>query len=172
VPVRKFKETNVAVNRVTPKFKPASDGDIARGKPALNDVERRGAGVFPEVDVTLDRRVVHDREFARVKYPPDQQNIITEHRTVPIKSPVMTGGGTSPVQMTPGAPYSGPGNPVPPPPAPARCSRARRRRSKSKDSSSQPPAKTETKYKSQKAQERKEPAKSKDSTPTKKGKGG
>ena len=170
VSVRKFKQPDVAQNRVTPKFKPGSDSDITRNKPALTDVERKGSGLFPEVDVQLDRRVVHDREFARVKYPPDQQDIIAEYRTVPIKSGVMTS--PAPVQLTPGSPYTGPGDPVPPPPNAGPVQQGPPQPSKSKGTSSQPPAKTETKYKSQKTQEHKDPAKSKDSTTTKKGKGG
>ena len=173
VPVRKFKDTDVARNRETPRFKPTSDTDIARGKPALSDVERRGAGIFSEVDVQLDRRVVHDREFARVKYPPDQQDIIAEHSTVPIHSPVMSGGGTTPVQLTPGSPYTGPGDPVSPPPSAGPVQQGPPAPSKSKGSHSQPPAKTEAKYKSQKTQEKKDSGKTKDSsTTTKKGKGG
>jgi hypothetical protein len=172
VPVRKFKQADVAVNRATPKFKTVNN-DIMRGKPALQDVERKGAGLFPQVDVQLDRRVVRDREFAKVKYPPDQQDIIASHRTVPIKS-----GGTqtnmAPVQYSPGSPYS-PGTPGPPPPIVGPVQPGPQQppaQAKSKGSSPPPaPAKTETKYKSQKAQEKKDSGKSKDPTTTKKGKG-
>jgi hypothetical protein len=165
VPVRKFKETNVAQDRVAPKFKSEDNGDISRAKPALIDVENRGAGMFPEVDVTLDRRVVHDREFARVKYPPDQESIISEHTTMSAKSGGVYG---SPVQLNPGSPYTGPGDPVPMPPSagPVQQGPPAPAHGKSKGSHSQPQPKKETKYKGQKQQPKKEPPKTKDDSKT------
>jgi hypothetical protein len=167
VPIRKFKQADVASNRADPKFKTGDDPQIARGAPALKDVERRGAGMFEIVDVQLDRRVVHDREFARVKYPPDQEDIIAQHSTQykstmtsPASPTVNTsspgwnngGGGTDPASVGP-----------PPPPT----------HGKSKNSGSQKPAssgKTQTKYKSQ---QKKDTGKSKDdsNSDSKKGKG-
>lgn len=168
VPIRKFKQADVATNRAAPKFKTGDDAQISRGVPALKEVERRGAGIFTIVDVQLDRRVVHDREFARVKYPPDQQDIIAAHST-PYKSTM-----TSPASPTvnnatsPGWNNGGAGTdpasvgPVQPQP-----------QGKSKDSGAQKPAssgKTQTKYKSQ---QKKDSGKSKDDSKTdsKKGKG-
>lgn len=168
VPVRKFKQADVGTARETPKFKPGADTNISRGAPPLKEIERKGAGLFPMVDVALDRRTVRDREFAKVKYPPDQQEIIASHRTVPIKSmnTAPAGSNYSPPASCGGASYGNNGGgfvntapmpstaPVgPPPPAQA----------KSKGSSPPPPAsgKTETKYKSRKAQEKKDAPKKK-----------
>jgi len=175
VPVRKFKQADVGTYRETPKWKNRTDTNIARGAPGRDEIERRGAGLFPTVDVQLDRRVVKDREFAKVKYPPDQQEIIAEYRT-----PYRSGTKTMPVVSTPvgnsvgNFSNSGPGSDLPPttvvgptqPPAKSQP------QAKSKGSSPPPPAKTETKYKQKKAEEKKDAGKSKDDSKTdKKGKG-
>jgi hypothetical protein len=159
VPIRKFKQADVATNRAAPKFKPGDDAQIARGAPSLKEIERRGAGIFPIVSIELERRVVKDREFARVKYPPDQQGIITEHAT-PYKttspvSPPANNAGSS------GFNNGSAGNDLPdtnvgPTQPPA----------KSKGSGKPKPAsphKTQTKYKSH---EKKDSGKSKDESKT------
>ncbi|HET6348804.1 MAG TPA: DUF6600 domain-containing protein [Candidatus Krumholzibacteria bacterium] len=80
VPVRKFKDNNVAEYRVTPKFKAGeSERTMYRGAPDVRDIERTG-GKFATVDVTLNRRVVGDHEFAKVIFPPGQQTLIDAHR--------------------------------------------------------------------------------------------
>ena len=80
VPVRRFKEQNVASYRETPKFKPdPAEHSIYRGAPDVYDVGRRGPK-FSTIEVQLERHVVGDHEFAKVKYPPDQQQIISSQR--------------------------------------------------------------------------------------------
>jgi len=164
VPVRKFKQTDIGEYRATPKFKPGDDANIQRGAPALAEVERRGAGMFSTTSVTLDRRIVRDREFAKVKYPPDQQEIIAERRTVPVKS--SAGGFSAPPSMSGGSadwnpPTTsvGPTQPAQQPSQPAT--------GKSKGTSKPADSgKTTTKYKSQGA--KKDAPKSKDDTPSSK----
>lgn len=89
VPVRRFKERTVGDYREVPKLKSDSPM-IHRGAPDIREVERHGPR-FSLVEVQLDRRVVGEREFARVKYPADQQRIIDRQTPVNIyNSPVMT----------------------------------------------------------------------------------
>jgi hypothetical protein len=78
VPVHRFKDANVGDFRTTPKFKSDSP-EIARVAPDVRDIERRGPR-FSVIEVQLDRRVVGEREFARVKFPPDQEQIIERQR--------------------------------------------------------------------------------------------
>ena len=164
VPTRKFKSNDVADFRETPKFKSGDDANIQRGAPALTEIQRK-AGTFPLTEVTLDRRTIRDREFARVKYPPDQQEIIAERRTVPIKS--SPGGFSAPSSsMSGGSDWNPPTTSTVGPTQPSQPTQT-----KSKGTSSKPAdSKTTTKYKSQSS--KKEPSKSKDdSGTTKKGKG-
>lgn len=166
VPTRKFKSNDVVEYRETPKFKPGDDANIRRGVPALSEIQRK-AGTFPITDVTLDKRIVRDREYARVKYPPDQQEIIAERRTTPVKS--TPGYSPSPTQYAP----NGTSDWNPPttnvgPTQPA----TQQPQAKSKDTGSKPAdsGKTTTKYKSR-TPEKKDDSKSKDGSTTKKGKG-
>jgi hypothetical protein len=164
VPVRKFKQADVGSYRETPKWKSRTDTNIARGAPARDDVERRGAGLFPTVDVQLDRRIVRDREFAKVKYPPDQQQIIAEYRT-----PYRSGTKTMPVVTSPAGnsvgnyTNGGSGPDLPPTTVgPTQPTKSQQPQAKSKGSSPPPPSnsgKTETKYKEKKAEERKDSGK-------------
>ena len=177
VPVRKFKQADVGTYRATPKWK-NTDTNIARGAPDRGDIERRGAGLFPVVDVQLDRRIVRDREFAKVKYPPDQQQIIADYRT-----PYRSGAKTVPVTSSPTGHsvgnYSdgGSGQDMPTtvgPTQPPKSQPTSQPQAKSKGSSPPPSnsGKTETKYKEKKSEERKDSGKSKDDSKSgKKGKG-
>jgi hypothetical protein len=82
VPVRRFKENDVGDFRATPKFKPENDGsNISRGAPDVREIERRGAK-FGLTEVQLERRVVGEHEFAKVKYPAQQEQIIQNRRTL------------------------------------------------------------------------------------------
>lgn len=170
VPIRKFKQVDVGSYRAAPKFKSGSATDIARGAPTIADVQAHGAGIFPLVDVQLDRRTVHDREFAKVKYPPNQQEIIAEYRRVSMKS---VGGGLTttpaPVRLNPGGGFNDPNAPVNVGPVqPQQPSTQTRSKSSSKSGS----GKTTSKYKSTKHQEKKDGGKSKgDSDTDKKEKG-
>jgi hypothetical protein len=83
VPVRKFKERSVGNHREIPKMKSDTPA-ITRTPPDVRDIERRGPK-FSMVEVQLDRRVVGEREFAKVRYPADQKTIIESQRT-PIKT--------------------------------------------------------------------------------------
>ncbi len=165
VPTRKFKATDVGEFRATPKFKPGDDASIRRGVPALSEIQRK-AGTFNITDVTLDRRIVRDREYARVKYPPDQQEIIAQRRTTSVK--VQPGGmpSPSPTQYAPG----GSTNWNPPTTVGPTQPATQKPQAKSKDSKPADSGKTTTKYKS-KSQEKKDAPKSKDSSTDKKEKG-
>ncbi|HET6462431.1 MAG TPA: DUF6600 domain-containing protein [Candidatus Krumholzibacteria bacterium] len=167
VPTRKFKQTDVGEFRATPKFKPGDDASIRRGVPALSEIQRK-AGTFPITDVTLDKRTVRDREYARVKYPPDQQEIIAERRTVPVKS--VPGGFSSPSSQMSGG--SADWNPPTTNVGPTQPAAQPQTQTKSKGSTTKPAdsGKTTTKYKS-KASEKKDAPKSKDDSTGKKEKG-
>jgi hypothetical protein len=79
VPVRRFKDPDVGIYRTNPKFKPESASVLSRSAPDVREIERRGLR-FPVTEVQLERRVVGEREFAKVKLPPDQQQIIDNQR--------------------------------------------------------------------------------------------
>ena len=176
VPVRKFKETNLAGYRQTPKFKAGSSEEtMSRGAPDMRKIDQYGPKIS-RIEVQLDRRVVRDREFAKVKFPPDVERGISEHRGVPI-----SGGSTSP-RTNPGAPPQTVNTPYPPagndggdgtltgPPRPQPEAKAKSKDSGSKGKDSG--GKTETKYKDKKSDEKKDDGKTKDdSKTTKKGKG-
>lgn len=158
VPVRRFKDPDVGAYRVTPKFKDVDEAqNVSRATPDVREVERRGAKFSP-VEVQLDRRVVGEREFAKVKFPADQEQIIAGQRAR------IKGNDTSarfaPVTVTQPQPISsgGNGNSVGPP-KPQTESKAKSKEStpKSKDS-----GKKETNYKSKKSDEKKGDDKSKD----------
>lgn len=82
VPVTRFKERSVADYRVVPKVK--SDSPMVhRGAPDIREIERHG-GKFQMVEVQLDRRVVGEREFAKVVYTDEQRRIIDNSRPVSV----------------------------------------------------------------------------------------
>lgn len=170
VPVRKFKQDDIGTYRATPKFKSGTDPEVSRGAPVLSDIERKGAGVFPRVNVELDRRVVRNREFAVVKYPPDQQDVIAAHRgnIQPMPNP----GGVR-VTPTPGSFVPGSGVEAVPPVVGPTQPATPQVHGKSKGTNPPPSSeKKETKFKSRGNHEKKDAGKSKgDSNSTEKGKG-
>ena len=82
VPARKFKEPEVAHYRTTPKFKSGtSERSLRRSPPDEHEIERVYSKPLRVVDVQLDRTVVGDREFAKVRYPADEEWNILQHQT-------------------------------------------------------------------------------------------
>jgi hypothetical protein len=82
VPAGKFKSTNIGNFRTVPKYKTGyTDRSIVRSAPEAHDIERITHKPVSRVDVDLDRRVVGEREFARVKLPADQQSIVNKQRS-------------------------------------------------------------------------------------------
>ena len=74
VPVRRFKDPNVGNYRAVPKYKAGeSEQTMSRAAPQV------GPGAVP-IKVELERHVVGEREFAKVKFPADQEQIIEGQR--------------------------------------------------------------------------------------------
>lgn len=165
VPVRRFKEPNVGDYRTTPKFKPdAAGATISRGAPDVREIERRGPR-FGVTEVQLERRVVGEREFARVKLPADQEQIVQRQRTLDktnSRSPAI-----APQTVTP--PSNNGDNIVGPPNNPPPPSKAKSKDSNggSKDSGT----KKETKYKDRKPADKNDDGKSKEESTSGKKKG-
>jgi hypothetical protein len=100
VPVRRFKEQNIADYRVIPTVK--SDSPMVyRGAPDIREIERHGPK-FSMVEVQLDRRVVNEREFAKVRFTDEQRRIIDNSRPISIDATPVGGGPVySPVAPSP-----------------------------------------------------------------------
>ncbi|HEX6791611.1 MAG TPA: DUF6600 domain-containing protein [Candidatus Krumholzibacteria bacterium] len=161
IPVRRFKEQNIRDYRTTPKYKAGeSEQTLIRTAPDLREIEKHGPK-FGVVDVTLDRRVIGEREFAKIKLPADQDQIIRSQQPV-------TSGSFQPVRA-PAPPVNDDGTSAAPSnPQPERVKSKNTGNSNNSGSSS---AKKETRYKEKKAEERsKDSGKSK--TETKSGKKG
>jgi hypothetical protein len=81
VPARKFKEPEVANYRTTPKYKSGtSERTLRHTPPEERDIERIYSKPLKPVDVRLDLTVVGDREFAKVRYPADEEWNILQHQ--------------------------------------------------------------------------------------------
>ena len=154
--MRRFKERNVANYHEAPKFKDAADHAVYRAAPDVREVERHGPR-FSTVDVQLDRRVVGEREFAKVKFPPDQQQIIEGQRSG-VKSSG-TSSNYAPVSTVPppttGTSSNGGSNVGPTKPA------------KSKEPVKKEPEKKQSKIKDRKGDDKKDESKSKPKDPPK-----
>jgi len=105
VPVGRFKETSVGNYRTTPKFKSGySDRTLRRSPPEAHDIERISGKTMSVVDVQLDREVFGEREFARVRLPADQQQIVDKQRSkmkTPNSDTIRSGGTRSKYQPGP-----------------------------------------------------------------------
>jgi len=83
-----FVEPEVANYKEPAKFKAGySDRTLRRSPPDSRDIERIRGKTLSTVDVSLQRTVVGEHEFARVALPPDQQQIVEQHR-MQYKTPV------------------------------------------------------------------------------------
>lgn len=123
VPIAKFKDTDVARNRVTPKFKSGtSDRTLRRSAPEPGMIERGMGREMRITEVQVERVAVGKGSVTRVILPADEQAIVEERRT----------GGAARIKQ--------------PPPGDSRSGRAENPKtddSRAKDKTSRPPAKKE-----------------------------
>jgi hypothetical protein len=95
-----FVEPEVARYKEPPKFKVGySDRTLRRSAPDSRDIERIRGKTLATVDVGLERTVMGEHEFARVTLPPEQQQIVEQHRAqykAPSSPPAVKDSGTQP----------------------------------------------------------------------------
>jgi hypothetical protein len=141
VPVRRFKDPNVGHYRILPKYKDVQEAqDVSRTAPDVRVIERKGGAITP-IEVGLDRRVVGEREFAKIKLPPDQESIVRRERTR-IKT------GTTSARFTPvPSPQTAPGTTKTPDDSVQKPKPETKAKSGSTDSKKESGTKTEKKYK-------------------------
>ena len=155
VPVRRFKDPNVGTYRAVPKYKAGeSDLTMTRNAPQV------GAGIVP-IKVELERHVVGEREFAKVKFPPEQEQIIDGHR-MRVKSNSGTAQFTPQATPTTGTPPPNHGGTVVGPTRPQTEVKSKPASSGSKSNNG---SRKETKFKDRKSDEKKDDSKSKDAKP-------
>ncbi len=81
VPVTRFKETDVARYKTTPKFKSgSSERTLRREAPDAGVIERGLGRPLKVVDVQLEQQAYGAREFTRVVLPHDEQVIVEERK--------------------------------------------------------------------------------------------
>lgn len=147
VPIRKFKETNVADYRSTPKFK-SNSPVIHRAAPNVDELARQGAR-FKEVDVELYPYKIGDREITRVKFPQDVYVGASGYRPLPIQTPP---GGISINPPVHDIGNNGDAGTYQPPTQGQAKSKGKTPKNDDSDKS----GKTETKYKSKKSNDKKD----------------
>lgn len=95
VRAKNFVEPEIGRYKEPAKFKAGtSDRTLRRSPPDSRDIERIRGKELTAVDVSLQRTVVGDKEFARVTLPPDQQRLVDEHQARtknPSNPPAVTG---------------------------------------------------------------------------------
>ena len=87
-----FVEPEVAHYKEPAKYKAGySDRTLRRNAPDSRDIERIRGKTLNTIDVSLQRTVVGEHEFARVSLPPDQQQIVDQNREQYKKPPSPAG---------------------------------------------------------------------------------
>ena len=99
-----FVEPEVAHYKEPAKYKAGySDRTLRRTAPDSRDIERVRGKTLATIDVSLERTVVGEHEFARVALPPDQQQIVEQHREQ-YKTPSGSSAKTEPAKQPAPAP--------------------------------------------------------------------